>query len=127
MQVTSNLFDFTPGDIGGNCTTANFCGFNGLFSEYGTIPPFQGTGVENNITFNQDNEFTGNTYCGPWQFDALSQGNVYTYAQWTGSPYNQDAASTLNGASCFALAPAPPPGPVNRTITIPIKIGGGSR
>ena len=126
LQVTDNLFDFAPADIGPACTTANFCGFNGLFSEFGSIAPFHGTSVEQNVTFNQDNSFSANAYCGPWQFDALSQGNVYTYAQWTGSPYNQDATSTLNGSSCY---PKPPlqPNPANRTITIPIKIGGGSR
>ena len=128
VTVTDNLFDFDPGYIGSSCTTDNWCGFNGLFSEFGTIPPFHGTAVEYDVTFSQGNQFTGNTYCGPWQFDALSQGNVYTWAQWQGSPYDQDTGSTLDGASCYGPPPFTIwPGPVNRTVTIPIRTGGGSR
>jgi len=126
VQVTGNLFDFTPGNIGATCTTGNYCGFNGIFSQFGSIYPYQGTTVENSITFSQGDLFTGNTYCGPWQFDILAQGNVGTWATWQGSPYSQDAGSTLNGNACNPL-PVPPPNVVNRTITIPIKIGGGSR
>lgn len=100
VQVSGNLFDFSPSDIGADCTTGNFCGFNGVFSAYGSISPFVGTAVENHITFSQGNAFSGNTYCGPWHFDALAQGNVYSFATWQGSPYNQDAGSTMNGPSC---------------------------
>ena len=129
VQVSNNLFVFNPSHIGASCTAANYCGFNGLFSEFGSIPPFQGTGVEQNVTFNQNNVFSDNTYCGPWQFDVLSQGNVNTYAQWTGAPYGQDSLSTLNSPYCNgpAIYSQAPRGPSNRIITVPIKIGGGSR
>jgi len=126
--VTGNLFDFAPGNIGATCTTGNYCGFNGVFSQFGSIYPFQGTTVENNITFHQGNLFSGNTYCGPWQFDALVQGNVDSWATWQGSPYSQDAGSSINGASCSGPQAIRLPGPMNCTvITVPIRAGGGSR
>lgn len=131
--VAGNTFVFAPADIGSQCTTANYCGFNGVFSDAGSIYPFGGAGgnstlVENNITFNQNNVFLNNTYCGPWQFDALAQGNVYQWATWQGAPYSQDPGSTMNGAACLgSLPPVNWPGPVNRTVTVPIRAGGGSR
>ena len=36
ISVTDNTFDFTPSNIGSDCTAANGCGFVGLFSEWGT-------------------------------------------------------------------------------------------
>lgn len=125
MQVTGNLFDFSRDSIGASCTTANFCGFNGLFSGFGTFPPYTGEVVPDHITFSQDNLFSGNTYCGPWGFDPHDQGNQFTFATWQGSPYNQDPSSTLNSpAACNPSQPVPqPPRHQNRTVTIPIRIG----
>ena len=127
VSVSGNLFDFSPSDIGATCTVANECGFNGVFSEFGSIFPYEGTRVEDNITFNQDNLFSANTYCGPWMFDALSQGDQYTFAQWQGSPYDQDGGSTLNSAACTPAATVPPPPvmhpPQNRSVGVPARIG----
>jgi Right handed beta helix region len=125
VTVSGNLFDFNPSDVSPLCTASYFCGFNGLFSEFGTIFPFSGanaTLVENHVTFDQGNEFTQNTYCGPWGFDALSQGNQYNWATWTSSPYNQDAGSTLNGPGCGFTA-TPQQGMRNRPVTIPVRTG----
>jgi hypothetical protein len=100
VLVSKNTFTFSRADLGPSCTAANFCGFNGLFSQYGTYPswsPYHGTVVENNITFHQNNHFEENTYTGPWQFVVQSQGNAVGWSQWRAAPYGQDAGSTETG------------------------------
>ena len=97
VLVTNNYFAFDPADIGSDCTAANYCGFNGIFSQYGTQPswsPYHGTVVEDHITFDQHNRFRDNAYYGPWRFVAHEQGNAVTWAQWRIKPYQQDAGST---------------------------------
>lgn len=99
VLVEDNLFSFKPSDIGPSCTPANDCGFQGVFSEYGTYPnwsPYQKTIVEQQITFDQNNHFRSNTYVGPWVFMVYEQGNVVNWAQWQGKPYQQDKGSTLS-------------------------------
>ena len=106
ISVANNTFNFNPANIGANCTTANWCGFNGLFSEYGSDAPYQGWVVPTNISNTQNDHFSNNTYNGPWSFDGYSQGEQVTWAQWTagfndtsgsGAHFNaQDAGSTLN-------------------------------
>ena len=124
VTVAGNTFDFSPSDLGPACNTTNLCGFNGVFSQFGTFPPYTGTFVENNITFSQGNLFSGNTYCGPWQFDALAQGNVYSYTTWQGPPYNQDPGSTLNGPACQAVVRmGPPRAPVPAPVVVPVRAG----
>jgi hypothetical protein len=119
VHISGNLFDFTPANISPACTTAALCGFNGVFSEAGITPPYTGTFVENNITFNQGNLFTGNTYCGPWQFDVFEQGTVSSFATWQGAPYNQDPGSTLNGAACTPALQQTVP---QRRVSVPAQI-----
>ena len=127
VAVQNNIFYLDPTQVSG-CTLANDCGINGLYSEDGIFSPYAGLVIPDNVTFSQANLFSGNAYCGnSWIFDAHTQGNIQNWAGWTGAPYNQDSGSTQNGASCYQPVPPPPPGPVNRTITIPIRIGGGSR
>jgi hypothetical protein len=102
VSVTGNVFDFTPSDLGSSCTAANLCGFQGIFSEYGTYPawsPYQGTAVGKHIAYDQNNRFSANAYKGPWMFMAGQQGNVVNSSQWRGSPYNQDAGSTFDAAA----------------------------
>ena len=99
VLVQDNLFSFKPSDIGPSCTPANECGFQGVFSEYGTYPnwsPYHKTIVEQQITYDQNNHFRANTYVGPWVFMVYEQGNVVNWAQWQGKPYKQDKGSTLN-------------------------------
>jgi hypothetical protein len=96
VMVSGNYFFFDPADIGPRCTPANFCGFNGVFSEWGSWEPYKGTVVENHITFDQNNHFRSNTYEGPWRFTALAQGQVVSWTAWRASPYDQDAGSTLH-------------------------------
>jgi parallel beta helix pectate lyase-like protein len=100
VLVSKNSFTFSPADIGPSCTAANFCGFNGIFSQFGTYPawsPYHGTVVENNITFHQNNHFEANTYKGPWQFVIQSQGNAVSWSKWRSAPYGQDTGSTETG------------------------------
>jgi len=82
VTVAHNAFEFDPYEIGPNCTVANYCGENGLFSNYGQ-PPYSGPAVPTNITFDQDNHFEDNTYAGPWGFEAWSQGNLDNPVNWT--------------------------------------------
>jgi hypothetical protein len=99
IQVSHNEFDFSPASLGASCTLANECGFQGVFSEYGTFPswsPYKGTSVENHITFGQNNHFSQNSYTGPWRFMAGAQGTAVTWAAWQAKPFHQDAGSTLN-------------------------------
>jgi Right handed beta helix region len=97
--VSRNYFFFNPANIGPECTPAKYCGFNGIFSQWGSEPswsPYHGTVIENNIIFHQNNHFMSNIYEGPWQFVARQQGNAVDWATWRGSPYRQDAGSTMN-------------------------------
>lgn len=84
VDVTDNKFDFTPSDIGADCTAANGCGFNGLFSEYGTTAPYTAWVVPKNIADNQNNHFSGNAYTGPWSFMGPDLGVDASWAQWSG-------------------------------------------
>jgi len=100
-----------PGAVD-TCASANLnedtmCGFMGLFSYYGSTPPFIGTVQDNAISDLQNNVFADNTYIGPIGFDGYNQPNVNTWAQWTGgyvysgpggTPFDpQDAGSTYTG------------------------------
>src|SRR5580658_3417989 len=112
IEVSDNTFNLTPSDIGSDCTQANWCGFNGLFSEYGSDAPYVGWTVPNNISNNQNNHFSDNTYCGAWSFDGFSQGNVYSQSQWTsgvsGANSTSDNFPAQDAGSTFASScPAP--------------------
>jgi len=99
VSVNHNVFNFTPANIGPECTVARLCGFQGLFSQYGSYPswsPYKGTAVENHITFSQHNNFAANTYNGPWRFMVHELGNRVSWATWQGSRYHQDVGSVLN-------------------------------
>jgi hypothetical protein len=102
LLVSANTFAFDPTTVG--CTNA-LCGTMGLLSEYGSYPswsPYQGTVIEDAITFDQHNTWSGNTYTGPWRFVAHDTGTTLTAAAWTAAPYGQDAGSSFD-------TPAPPP------------------
>ena len=98
VSVDHNTFDFNPSSIGADCSPQRNCGFQGIFSQYGTYPswsPYQGILVERHITFGQNNRFSRNTYNGPWQFMAEQQGNVVSWWQWRSDPDGQDKGSSL--------------------------------
>jgi hypothetical protein len=98
VMVSHNRFAFDPASVGKACTLKNMCGFQGVFSEYGSYPswsPYQGTAVEEHIAEQQNNHFTGNTYTGPWRFMTLAEGNDVSWSTWRSAPYKQDPGSTL--------------------------------
>jgi hypothetical protein len=98
VLVSRNRFSFDPAHIGPACTPAKYCGFNGIFSQWGSWSPYHGPSVENHITFDQNNHFTSNIYTGPWQFMVHEQGNTTSWSTWRDNPYRQDAGSTMNGS-----------------------------
>lgn len=104
--VSDNVFNFNPSAIGAACTLANKCGFNGLFSEYGSTTPYTAWVVPLDISDHQSNFFQDNIYTGPWNFDGFVLGEVVSWSQWTAGFKNtggsndtfngQDAGSTYN-------------------------------
>ncbi len=108
ILVTDNTINFTPSNIGSDCTAANGCGFDGVYSEYGTYPPYDGYVVPLNVVNNQNVVFSDNTYNGPQVFDSETQFNTVSWAQWTGGYTDpntneaikaQDAGSTYDGSA----------------------------
>ncbi len=99
VLISRNTFSFSPARIGPDCTPAKYCGFNGIFSQWGSWQPYHAVSVENHITFGQDNHFASNSYRGPWQFVVQEQGHAVTWATWRANPYRQDAGSTMNGSA----------------------------
>jgi hypothetical protein len=111
VTVQDNQFTFNPSDsvFGGQCTAANNCGQNGLFSDYSSTAAYPEYTICNLISNDQGNVFSDNTYSGPWTFMYFNQGDVATWAQWhagvtaaDGSSDNfgaQDAGSTISNDS----------------------------
>jgi Right handed beta helix region len=106
--VEDNQFSFDPPALGQACTVAANCGFNGVFSEYGSDPswsPYHGNTVPTNITFNQGNKFTHNTYSGPWCFIGWQLGTEVSFSQWQAAAsvgqkqFGQEPGSTRTGPS----------------------------
>ena len=108
ILVSNNTFNFTPSNIGSNCTAAKGCGFIGLYSEWGTYSPYDGYVVPLSLVNNQNVVFSDNTYNGPFVFDSMYQGDTVSWAQWSGGYTDpnsnaaivaQDAGSTFNGSA----------------------------
>jgi parallel beta-helix repeat protein len=83
VTVSDNVFNLNPAAIGSDCTVANNCGFNGLFSEYGSTTPYTAWVVPLNISDHQNDVFKDNTYDGPWNFDGFALGDMVSWSQWT--------------------------------------------
>lgn len=98
VLVSRNSFTFDPARIGRDCTPRNYCGFNGIFSQWGSWSPYYGTVVEDHITFGQNNYFVSNIYNGPWQFMVQEQGRAVSWTTWRTGPYHQDVGSVLNSS-----------------------------
>jgi hypothetical protein len=97
VDVHGNRFLFDPASMG--CTNG-LCGRMALLSNYGTFPswsPYQGTAVQEAITFRQDNHWRSNSYAGPWTFMPYDTGRTLNAAQWQAAPYGQDTCSTFTG------------------------------
>jgi hypothetical protein len=100
VQVHDNLFSLDPDKMAGNCGALTGCGYNGLFSNWGTYPawknsPYHDDAIQDWITFKQGNRFYSNTYAGPWHFLIHGQGNSVNWAMWQGAPYGQDKDSVV--------------------------------
>ncbi len=98
VLVEGNSFEVDASKIP-SCGPTNGCGFNGLFSNYGTYPrwsPYKAEVVEKDITFKQNNVWRNNTYRGDWHFMAKEAGNTITWDEWRSAPYHQDAGSGMN-------------------------------
>ena len=57
VSVTDNTFNFTPADIGSDCTTSANCGFNGLFATGGSTP-----GALASVGFTGGSQYTGGSF-----------------------------------------------------------------
>lgn len=100
VTVTDNAFTLDPAHIAG-CAPSASCGLQGLFSNWGTYPPwspYKGPVIEKAITFHQSDDFSNNTYTGPWEFMAYDQSRVLTFPQWRRAPYRQDKGSEYQGS-----------------------------
>jgi hypothetical protein len=101
VMVTNNAFTFSPATVGRSCQQSkDTCGFNGMFSEYGSDPswsPYMGNLVADNLTYHQNNHFQSNRYYGPWQFMIWEQGTVVSWDGWRAGPYQADAGSAMHG------------------------------
>ncbi|MDX3000061.1 right-handed parallel beta-helix repeat-containing protein [Kribbella solani] len=98
IRVHDNLFSLDPDNLGDRCASRSGCGYNGIFSNWGTFPdwsPYKARVVEDAITFHQGNRFFSNTYKGPWKFMVHEQGNSVNWAAWQGAPYGQDQDSVI--------------------------------
>ncbi|NML39715.1 right-handed parallel beta-helix repeat-containing protein [Chitinophaga sp. G-6-1-13] len=85
VVVENNEFKIDKATLG--CAGGNFCGINGIFSEYGTYPEFGGYQIPWRITFQQDNVFRNNHYYGDWQFAGFEvtvpDGSRVSWSNWT--------------------------------------------
>jgi parallel beta-helix repeat protein len=100
VRVHDNLFSLDPDKMAGNCGALTSCGYNGLFANWGTYPPWKNSpyhddAIQDWITFEQGNRFYSNTYAGPWHFLIHGQGNSVNWAIWQGAPYGQDDDSLV--------------------------------
>lgn len=104
VSVTNNDFKISKANIG---CTSDLCGRNAVFSNFGSYPawsPYKGTVIQNDITFNNNNRFSGNRYEGDWKFTPQDTSRILTWDQWRAAPYSQDAGSTKSGTT---TTPAP--------------------
>lgn len=95
LRVTHNRFRMDRSHIPG-CTADAGCGWNGLVSNYGTVPswsPYQGYVVPRHISFSQHNRWRRNHYVGSWRWVAYTLGNPVSWHRWR-HRFSQDRFST---------------------------------
>jgi hypothetical protein len=100
VTVQNNTFEFNPSDsiYGGQCTEANACGQNALFSVYSSTSAYGGYSVCDNISDNQNNHFQNNTYTGPWTFTYFNQGDMEGPSAWQAGATNVESSGDNFGA-----------------------------
>lgn len=98
VSITHNAIDFNPAKIPYcNSTDWPACGANGIFSEYGSAPPYYIPSFLTQLVFSQGNSWSNNTYNGPSTFYAWNQGNgenPVSWPKWTGSVSAGDRCSS---------------------------------
>jgi hypothetical protein len=108
VKVHDNVFSIDNDSIS-QCAFNKGCGYQGIFSNVGSFPswsPYTGDVIQHDVTFNQGNLFSNNTYVGDWRFRAQSEDTVYNFAIWQASPFSQDTGSTYNGLDHLVVANA---------------------
>jgi Right handed beta helix region len=122
VSITHNAIDFNPAKIPYcNHTDWPACGANGIFSEYGSVAPYDTPFTLTQFVFFQNDSWSDNSYKGPSTFYAWNQGNgdnPVSWSNWTGNvsggdkcsspseqqsgycdgPFGKDAGSTFNPA-----------------------------
>jgi hypothetical protein len=109
VRVHNNVFSIDKSNIPQCTSFPNTCGFQGLFSNVGTDPPwspYMGDVIQQDITFNQNNLFYDNTYIGDWAFKTKSQSTLYNFAIWQNPPFSQDTGSLFNGQDHYRVTNA---------------------
>ncbi|MGW7088275.1 right-handed parallel beta-helix repeat-containing protein [Streptomyces sp. NPDC054871] len=94
VDIHHNRFVLDPSVV--KCTAK--CGRMAVLANYGTYPdwsPYKGERVSEAITGKQKNRWHDNVYRGPWSFIAHDPSGKLDFGQWQGTPYRQDAGSTL--------------------------------
>ena len=101
VDVTGNIIDFNPANVAHcNQTAWRDCGANGIFSEYSIAPPYTSPGgwvILTQLTFFQNDMWSGNIYNGPSTFYAWNQDNgdnPVSWADWTGNVSASDRCSS---------------------------------
>ncbi len=97
VSVHDNSFSLDAAHVPA-CKLGNGCGFNAIFSNWGTYPswsPYKGDVIENAIAFHQNNVFSHNAYTGTWGFMLPDQGGILSLAKWQAAPAHQDLGSTM--------------------------------
>jgi hypothetical protein len=85
------------------CVHSLGCGFNGLFSNYGTYPrwsPYKTHAVQENITFRQNHLWRNNTYIGNLLFMVEEAGNKVDWDELRAAPYYQRPPAPHVDARC---------------------------
>jgi hypothetical protein len=96
LVVEGNTFGCDSSNISRGVASKG-CGFNGLFSNYGTYPrwsPHKGHIVPNNMPFKQNSVWRNNRYTGGWHFMVEESGSVVPWGAWRSSPTSKTSADT---------------------------------
>lgn len=91
VLVSNNDFRIDKAALG--CAANNFCGQQGVLSNYGTYPawsPYQGSVIGKQIAYQQNNRFINNRYTGDWFFTVQDSATKLGLLAWQSAPYNQD-------------------------------------
>ena len=97
VSVHDNAFSLDAAHVPA-CKLGNGCGFNAIFSNWGTFPswsPYKGAVIENAISFHQNNVFSHNAYTGTWGFMLQDQSGILNLLKWQAAPALQDLGSTM--------------------------------